>query len=60
MQPTPDTHGEPQVSDPSIPADEVVGSIEAYRTDDGVVVYDAEAPLAWIQSTRAHRIEAMR
>jgi len=46
--------------DPSMPADEAVASTEAYETDDGVVLYDARAPLAWVQSTRAHPIDEMR
>ena len=35
------------------PADEARESIEAYEAEDGVVLYDAEAPLAWIQATNA-------
>lgn len=28
-------------------------TVEAYETDEGVVLYDAENPLAWVQSTTA-------
>lgn len=28
-------------------------SIEAYETEEGVVLYDADNPLAWLQSTSA-------
>jgi len=28
-------------------------TIEAYETDDGVVLYDAENPLAWVEATRS-------
>jgi hypothetical protein len=27
-------------------------SVEAYETEDGTVLYDADNPLAWIESTR--------
>lgn len=37
--------------DPDVPA--AVETIEAYETDDGVVLYDAENPLAWVQATDA-------
>ena len=39
----------PQRTDGADPAE----SIEAYETEDGVVLYDADNPLAWLQSTRA-------
>lgn len=39
----------PQLPDGDDPAE----SIEAYETDEGVVLYDAENPLAWLQSTSA-------
>ncbi|ARS88613.1 DUF7331 family protein [Natrarchaeobaculum aegyptiacum] len=28
-------------------------TIESYETDDGVVFYDAENPLAWVETSRA-------
>lgn len=28
------------------------GSVESYETDDGVVLYDADNPLAWIEAAR--------
>jgi hypothetical protein len=44
--------------DPSPPAAEAgVETIEAYETDDGVVLYDAENPLAWVEATRSYAIE---
>ncbi len=39
----------PQLPDGDDPAE----SIEAYETAEGVVLYDAENPLAWLQSTNA-------
>ena len=34
--------------------DELTGtaSIESYETDEGVVFYDAENPLAWVETSR--------
>ncbi|MFB6178383.1 MAG: hypothetical protein ABEI77_01505 [Halorientalis sp.] len=37
--------------DPDVPA--AVETVEAYETEDGIVLYDAENPLAWVQSTDA-------
>lgn len=31
----------------------LIDSIEAYETEDTVVLYDARDPLAWIESTAA-------
>jgi len=28
-------------------------TVEAYETDDGVVLYDAENPLAWVEATES-------
>ncbi|MFT4890833.1 MAG: hypothetical protein ACI9YT_001754 [Halobacteriales archaeon] len=32
---------------------DAVASVEAYETEDGVVIYDAENPLAWLESSSA-------
>lgn len=32
---------------------EALMSIEAYETEEGVVFYDAENPLAWLESSRS-------
>ncbi|RKD97512.1 hypothetical protein ATJ93_0500 [Halopiger aswanensis] len=36
------------------PSSEPAGTetIEAYETDDGVVFYDAENPLAWVETSQ--------
>ncbi|MDJ1430668.1 hypothetical protein [Halostagnicola sp. A-GB9-2] len=36
------------------PSSEPTGTetIESYETDDGVVFYDAENPLAWVETTQ--------
>lgn len=42
-------------TDRSEPCSEPAGTatIESYETDDGVVFYDAENPLAWVETSRA-------
>ena len=35
---------------------DAVATTESYDTDDGVVFYDAENPLAWIQTTLVFEI----
>ena len=35
-------------------------SVEAYDEDDGVVLYDAENPLAWLKATNATAIREYR
>lgn len=42
---------EPAVAD-------AVEATEAYETDEGVVFYDAENPLAWVQADHAVDLEA--
>ena len=32
---------------------EGTATIESYETEDGVVFYDAENPLAWVETSRA-------
>ncbi|RZV08612.1 hypothetical protein BDK88_2686 [Natrinema hispanicum] len=39
----------------SIP--EGTATIESYETDDGVVFYDAENPLAWVETSRTLTLE---
>ena len=34
-------------------------SIESYETDDGVVFYDAENPLAWVETNRVLCLEEL-
>ena len=37
--------------------DEAVARVESYDDEDGVVLYDAQNPLAWIESKRAVRVQ---
>jgi hypothetical protein len=41
--------------DPTV--DDAIRTTEAYETDEGVVLYDAENPLAWVQSPNAVRLD---
>ena len=34
-----------------------ITTIEAYETEEGVVFYDAENPLAWVEATRTLSLE---
>lgn len=38
----------------SVPATE--GTIESYETETGIVFYDAENPLAWVETTQARSL----
>lgn len=39
------------------PSPDGVESIETYETDGGVVLYDAENPLAWVESADPLRLD---
>ncbi len=46
---------------PALPGDtDPRDSVEAYETDDGTVLQDADEPMGWLQSTRAVDIEEYR
>lgn len=45
--------------EPTATAD-AVESIEVYQADDGIVLYDARNPLAWVQSNRSVGLEESR
>jgi hypothetical protein len=50
----PDESGLPEVaSEPVEPADDGFETVESYEVDGGVVLYDAETPLAWLRSDAA-------
>lgn len=38
---------------------EAIRSTEHYETDDGVVFYDSENPLAWLQSDHAVELDSV-
>lgn len=42
--------GDEQQADTRESAGAEMGSIETYETNDGVVFYDAENPLAWLEA----------
>lgn len=46
---------------PQLPGGETTAdSIETYETVDGIVLYDGENPLAWLQSSRVEPLEENR
>lgn len=47
--------GAGEVAEPAV--SEAVRATEAYEVQDGVVFYDAENPLAWIQSDQTLDLE---
>ncbi|MEF8840528.1 MAG: hypothetical protein V5A62_02725 [Haloarculaceae archaeon] len=49
--------GQPPTAAGAEAEDEAVARVEAYDDEDGVVLYDAENPLAWIQATRTVRVQ---
>ncbi|WP_121742686.1 DUF7331 family protein [Natronorubrum halophilum] len=48
------THINDDTTDRGEPCSEPAGTatIESYETDDGVVFYDSENPLAWVETSR--------
>jgi hypothetical protein len=38
------------------PTDETNGTVESYETDDGVVFFDAQNPLAWVEASLTLRL----
>lgn len=54
-----DADGRRSDEPPNAPGDEGA-TIEAYETDDGVVLYDADNPLAWVQSTAPVSLDERR
>ncbi|WP_254537693.1 DUF7331 family protein [Halomarina litorea] len=48
--------GEP-FGEPSEAADDAIASTESYETDDGIVLFDGDNLLAWIQANSAVRLD---
>uniref|UniRef100_A0A7D6GQ33 Uncharacterized protein n=2 Tax=Natrinema zhouii TaxID=1710539 RepID=A0A7D6GQ33_9EURY len=53
------THMEDETTDRREPSSEPEGTatIESYEIDDGVVFYDAENPLAWVETSQTLTLE---
>lgn len=47
------THADDYSADRSAAEPTGVETVESYEVDDGVVLYDAENPLAWVETTQA-------
>lgn len=57
----PDESGLPEVaSERAGPQDDGFETVESYEVDGGVVLYDAEAPLAWLRSDAGVSLEERR
>lgn len=41
-------------------SDDPVERVEGYQTDDGIVLYDAKNPLAWVKSTVVTSLDGQR
>ena len=54
------THAD-DTTDRSEPRSDPEGTetIESYETDDGVVFYDAENPLAWVETSQTFTLEEL-
>ncbi|MXV62415.1 hypothetical protein GS429_10135 [Natronorubrum sp. JWXQ-INN-674] len=55
------THVNDDTTDPIEPCSEPEGTqtIESYETEDGVVFYDAENPLAWVETSQTFTLEEL-
>jgi hypothetical protein len=51
---------EPTADLPAVASDDHVAGVGSYETDGGTVLYDADNPLAWIQSSATLAIARMR
>lgn len=57
----PDNTGDDEATvDEALPAEDPRATVEAYETDDGTVLYDAQNPLAWVKATHARSVEDTR
>lgn len=52
-------HDEAQADD-QLPVGDPRATVEAYETEDGVVLYDAENPLAWLKASHARSVDNTR
>lgn len=43
-----------------LPVEDPRASVEAYETEDGTVLYDAQNPLAWVKASNARAVEDAR
>ncbi|MFB6152946.1 MAG: hypothetical protein ABEJ27_01710 [Halodesulfurarchaeum sp.] len=43
-----------------LPTEDPRASVEAYETEDGTVLYDAQNPLAWLKASNARSVEDIR
>lgn len=46
--------------DEQLPVGDPRTTIEAYETEDGIVLYDAQNPLAWLKASHARPVDQTR
>lgn len=54
---TPSSQDRMDDSDPESAVSDAIASTETYETDQGVVFYDADNPLAWLQSQETVQLD---
>lgn len=55
-----DTRHDEASGDEGLPAEDPRASVEAYETEDGTVLYDAQNPLAWLKASNARSVDNVR
>lgn len=57
----PDSDADPDGQETDSPAEHEGGEpiVEAYETEEGVVFYDAENPLAWVQTDTTVALDSL-
>jgi hypothetical protein len=55
-----DTRQDEVTGEEGLPAADPRASVEAYETEDGTVLYDAENPLAWLKASNARSVDDVR
>ena len=52
------TYADDQQADSAVPTEpDGVETVESYEVDGGVVLFDAENPLAWVETTKAVAVQ---
>ena len=54
---TPSSQDSTDASSPELAVSDAIAATESYETDQGVVFYDADNPLAWLQSRETVRLD---
>jgi hypothetical protein len=54
---TPSSQDSTDTSSPELAVSDAIAATESYETDQGVVFYDADNPLAWLQSRETVQLD---